>query len=200
MVLPGRRCAAPHGRPRAWDSAGPCGQVRRPRGWHGGAGCKLEAGGCAEPSRAGGAPELGAQGLSPVHPTAPQPKPCAGLGEQGKERLSFQLRLTFPPTRSLSSVGEESAAPRAATSEVSLPWRGRVEAGPGLSAPSPGCPSLPSPACLPSLLMLPPFHLLATTPQGTGLVPPQRRQQLLSTHLGGVPQGVQLHFRRAPSE
>lgn len=179
-------------------SAGPCGGVRRPRGWHGGAGSQLEAEGYAEPSGVEGVPELGAQGLR--RPTAPQPKPCVGLGEQGKERLSFRLRLTFLPTRSLSSTGKESAAPGAATSEVSLLWRGRVEAGPGLSAPSPCCPSLPSLARLWSLLMHPPFHLLATTPQGTGLVPPQRRQQLLLTHLGGVPQGARLYFCRALSE
>lgn len=61
-------------------------------------------------------------------------------------------------------------------SEASLPWRGRVV----FLLP------LPSSACQLSLLMHP-LCLLATAPQGTGLGPLQRRQQLLSTHLGGVP-------------
>lgn len=67
--------------------------------------------------------------------------------------------------------------------------------GPASLPPSPCCSSLPSPAC--PLSLLTPFRLLATAPQCPGLVPSQRRQQLLPTQLGGVPQGAQLYFCRA---
>lgn len=51
-MLPARRCAAPFRCPRAWDTVlGPVGTEAT--GLHGGAGSKLEAGGCAEPSRVG---------------------------------------------------------------------------------------------------------------------------------------------------
>lgn len=186
-------------------SAGPCGYRGHGAGTEvPGASWKLEAV-LSCPGWGGGtcgclprAPELGAQGRR--RHTAAQLKPSAVRGEQGRERLAYLLRLTFPPTRSLSFTGEESAAPRAAMSEVSLPWRGRVEAGPGLSAPRSLLPLPPHPACQLSLLIHPPFHLLATAPPGAGLVPPQRRQQLLSTHLGGVPQAAQLYFCQALSE
>lgn len=129
--------------------------VQRPRGCTEvpGASWKLEAV-LSRPGWGGGtcgclprAPELGAQGQR--RHTAAQLKPSAVRDEQGRERLAYLLRLTFPPTRSLSFTGEESAAPRAAMSKVSLPWRGRAEAGPRLSATRSLLPLPPQP-CLPA--------------------------------------------------